>query len=208
MKKSNKATGYSVIPQIAIRLVVVFLALLSYGNSSWGQFVFDDSEAILGNQDVDPWSSSLQQVFSNDFWGERVSSNVSHKSYRPLTILTFRWNYWLAGGLEPFGFHLANVVLHAVVSLLYLEICTAICQRANLDCSGAYGITPAVAALLFAVHPVHTESVSTVGDQTLWDQKVLHTAVFKCLGSNTRIHVTRFWMMCACRLLELWAGLK
>lgn len=154
---STKTTSGDLLPQLAIRFLVVTLALVSYANSSWGQFVFDDSEAILGNLDVDPSSTSLQQLFSHDFWGANISSNSSHKSYRPLTVLTFRLNFWLAGGLEPFGFHVANIVLHAVVSLLYLKLCTMICRRATLNRSST---TSALAALLFAVHPIHTESVS------------------------------------------------
>ncbi|CAH0669236.1 unnamed protein product [Spodoptera exigua] len=42
----------------------------------------------------------------------------SHKSYRPLTVLTFRWNYAIHG-LQPAGYHLVNLLLHALVSLLY-----------------------------------------------------------------------------------------
>lgn len=156
---THTTSGWCPLLQCAIRFLVVFLAVMSYCNSSWGQFVFDDSEALLGNQDVDPSSTSLQQVFSHDFWGDNISSNASHKSYRPLTVLTFRWNFWLAGGLEPFGFHLANVVLHAVVSLVYLEICTMICRKSAMGSCMTIS-TSAVAALLFAVHPIHTESVS------------------------------------------------
>lgn len=44
----------------------------------------------------------------------------SHKSYRPLTVLTFRLNYWLHQ-LEPWGYHATNVFLHALVCLLYLR---------------------------------------------------------------------------------------
>lgn len=44
----------------------------------------------------------------------------SHKSYRPLCVLTFRWNY-LIHGLEPYGYHLVNILLHLVVSLLYFR---------------------------------------------------------------------------------------
>lgn len=44
----------------------------------------------------------------------------SHKSYRPLCVLTFRWNYSLHG-LEPYGYHLVNMLLHLVVSLLYFR---------------------------------------------------------------------------------------
>ncbi|KFB49864.1 hypothetical protein ZHAS_00017889 [Anopheles sinensis] len=44
----------------------------------------------------------------------------SHKSYRPLCVLTFRWNY-LLHGLEPAGYHLVNVLLHTIVSLMYFR---------------------------------------------------------------------------------------
>lgn len=44
----------------------------------------------------------------------------SHKSYRPLTVLTFRLNY-LLHQLEPWGYHATNVLLHAAVCLLYLR---------------------------------------------------------------------------------------
>ena len=157
-KTTNAGTsGIIGLPPHGIRLLVALLALLSYANSSWGGFVFDDSEAILGNQDVDP-STSVWEVFGHDFWGEDILSNASHKSYRPLTVLTFRWNHWLAGGLEPVGFHMVNVILHTVVSLLYLEICSMICRKSDLGSRKAI-TTAAVAALLFAVHPIHAESV-------------------------------------------------
>ena len=146
---------------ILVCILVGFLAVACYANSLWGDFVFDDVEAILNNEDVDPFRSGLRQVFQNDFWGTKISSNLSHKSYRPLTVITFRLNYWLGGGFEPFGFHLVNILLHTLVSLLYLEVCTAICKKSTLD-HVYMEVAPAIAALLFAIHPIHTENVSNV----------------------------------------------
>lgn len=40
-------------------------------------------------QDLKP-ATPLNNIWSNDFWGSNLSSNSSHKSYRPLTVLTFR----------------------------------------------------------------------------------------------------------------------
>lgn len=40
-------------------------------------------------QDLKP-TTPLNNIWSNDFWGSNLSSNSSHKSYRPLTVLTFR----------------------------------------------------------------------------------------------------------------------
>lgn len=49
-----------------------------------------------------------------------VLQEKSHKSYRPLCVLTFRWNYMIHE-LNPMGYHLVNTVLHAIVSALYLR---------------------------------------------------------------------------------------
>ena len=144
-------------PWILFRVLLGSLAVACYANNLWGDFVFDDTEAIINNKDVEP-SASIWQVFQNDFWGTKISSNLSHKSYRPLTVLTFRLNYWLVGELEPFGFHLVNVILHAVVCLLYFEVCTAICKASSLGHTYKR-LSPIIAALLFAVHPIHTENV-------------------------------------------------
>ena len=153
------------------RVLVAGLALSCYANSCWGDFVFDDSEAVINNQDVDPGATSLVDVFSHDFWGTNISSRTSHKSYRPLTVLSFRLSFWLGGGRNPFHFHLANVLLHPLVCLLLLEVLNNwFCQlktcskpvsrvdwRAPICSSEAL-----VATLLFAVHPIHTESVSSL----------------------------------------------
>lgn len=47
-----------------------------------------------------------------------INQEQSHKSYRPLCVLTFRWNYAISG-LEPMTYHLVNMLLHAVVSVMY-----------------------------------------------------------------------------------------
>lgn len=60
-----------------------------YFNTLRGDLVFDDAEAIRNNADVTSAWNSLE-FLRNDFWGDPIRSNFSHKSYRPLTVLTFR----------------------------------------------------------------------------------------------------------------------
>ena len=69
-------------------VVLVVAASLCFLNSYDGEFVFDDTEAILNNEDVR--SSPIQQLFRNDFWGTELTHVQSHKSYRPLTVMSFR----------------------------------------------------------------------------------------------------------------------
>ncbi|XP_057192408.1 protein O-mannosyl-transferase TMTC4 isoform X1 [Triplophysa rosa] len=147
------------------RLVTAFVALICFINSYDGDFVFDDSEAIINNKDLNP-GSPLGNIWKNDFWGSNLSSNSSHKSYRPLTVLTFRINYLLAGGLYPVGFHLLNVGLHCVISALMIDVFSILIGGLSHDGRGSkVNISPKasfLAALFFAAHPVHTESVAGI----------------------------------------------
>ena len=62
---------------------------ICYANNIAGDFVHDDVKAITNNPDVGG-ESRLLAAFSNDFWGKPMADTSSHKSYRPLCVLTFR----------------------------------------------------------------------------------------------------------------------
>ena len=77
-------------------------------------FVFDDRLAIIDNADVQH-GAPLADVWVNDFWGKSLRKTDSHKSYRPLTVLSFRAHtWWRQGPPEPAPFHAVNAALHAV----------------------------------------------------------------------------------------------
>ena len=89
----------------------------------------------------------------NDFWGTPLGSSNSHGSYRPVAVATFRLNYWLHG-LNPFGYHLLNLVLHLTVTVLYtMFVGSVLNYRKRIT---------VLSALLFASHPVHVESVTSI----------------------------------------------
>ncbi|XP_071838686.1 protein O-mannosyl-transferase TMTC4-like isoform X3 [Apostichopus japonicus] len=146
-------------------IIVAFLAIACYGNSIYGGFVFDDSEAIENNKDVTQ-ERTIASLFHHDFWGDEISKQESHKSYRPLAILTFRLNYYLAGGLNPVLFHLPNVVLHAVVCVLSLRVFGALMGHGQYDLNQNIIIkcpkASMLCAILFTVHPIHSESVAAL----------------------------------------------
>ncbi|KAM6986740.1 protein O-mannosyl-transferase TMTC4 [Aplochiton taeniatus] len=153
------------LSSVHTKITVALVALLCFINSYDGEFVFDDSEAIVNNKDLNP-ATPFINIWSNDFWGTNLSSNSSHKSYRPLTVLTFRLNYLLAGGLHPVGFHVLNIALHAVISALMVDMFAILIGGLAFDGSGRrLNHAPKasfLAAILFAAHPVHTESVAGI----------------------------------------------
>ncbi|XP_016054581.1 PREDICTED: transmembrane and TPR repeat-containing protein 1 isoform X1 [Miniopterus natalensis] len=82
-----------------------------------------------------------------------MAENTSHKSYRPLCVLTFKLNIFLTG-MNPFYFHAVNVILHCLVTLVLMYTC----DKTVFKNRGLAFVT----ALLFAVHPVHTEAVAGI----------------------------------------------
>ncbi|XP_030794544.1 protein O-mannosyl-transferase TMTC1 isoform X2 [Rhinopithecus roxellana] len=126
---------------------------LCYGRSLQGEFVHDDVWAIVNNPDVRPGAPLRWSIFTNDFWGKGMAENTSHKSYRPLCVLTFKLNIFLTG-MNPFYFHAVNVILHCLVTLVLMYTC----DKTVFKNRGLAFVT----ALLFAVHPIHTEAVAGI----------------------------------------------
>lgn len=125
-------------------LLVCACAVLVYLNSFPGAFFMDDIQIVAQNPLVrqPDWG----KIFASDYWGPQVNSGL----YRPLTILSFALNR-LFFGPAPLGFHLVNVLLHAAASGLFALVLGAL---------GCGTMVTWGAALLFAVHPIHTEVVN------------------------------------------------
>ncbi|KAL7401875.1 hypothetical protein ABVT39_005782 [Epinephelus coioides] len=162
-------------------LLLTGLVVGCYWNSLSCGFVFDDVSAILDNKDLRP-VTPLRNLFLNDFWGTPMAEERSHKSYRPLTVLTFRLNY-LFSELSAASYHLLNVVLHGVVCVLFLRVC-----RLFLDKTSSL-----VAALLFAVHPIHTEAVTGVVGRAELLSSIFLLAAFLAYTKSTGADHSIVW---------------
>ena len=131
---------------------LALLCVVCFGNGLFGDFVHDDVFAIVNNQDLRP-ETPLLSLLHNDFWGKPMSDPTSHKSYRPLSVLSFRLNYALHG-LEPWGYHAVNVLLHVACTLCFWWACRNVTFRGRDEGASV------VAGAIFATHPVHVETVS------------------------------------------------
>jgi tetratricopeptide (TPR) repeat protein len=133
---------------------VTLAAIFVYLNTLSGDFVWDDRKLIVDDPAITSWAH-LTEIFSNDFFC-RNEDEVPYGYYRPLTTTSYLLDYTI-WGLRPFGYHLTNVLLHAActatVALILLRL------GFGLSASG-------IAALLFAVHPIHTENVAWIAGRT------------------------------------------
>ena len=153
------------VPRLSITqasVVVSLASFLCYWQGQFADFTFDDNSAILGNADV-RGETPFWAIFENDFWGTAMKSKLSHKSYRPLTVLTYRLNYMVANGYNAWSFHMVNLVLHSVNCVLLLRVFSLFFGGFKIvNSDGGVFLAPRrslLAGLMFAVHPIHTESV-------------------------------------------------
>ncbi len=134
--------------------ILIFLSLLAFANSFLNGFAFDDEPLIVDNTRIKSLGD-LPRLFATDYWARvRPEKDVPvlHPLYRPLTLATFALNF-AVGGLNPFGYHLVNLLLHLAVCWLLYDLA----RRIGSSWSAALA-----ASALFAVHPLHTEAVTGI----------------------------------------------
>ncbi|MBI1849013.1 MAG: DUF1736 domain-containing protein [Planctomycetes bacterium] len=125
-------------------IAIVFTAVACYANAIGNGFALDDS--FIFNNPVGLRLGNLFQLFATPYHFQSVSG-----LYRPVTLASFAIDHSLFGDGAA-GFHATNVLLHAMTSLLVWRL-----ARRFLPDAAALG-----AALLFAMHPIHTEAVTYV----------------------------------------------
>ena len=133
------------LPTAALAALVVLAALLPYLNSFGHAFVRDDEVIIRDNAGLRSLSA-LRDALTRNYWGAAAAD----AQWRPLALLSWAANY-AAGGLSTAGYTAVDLAIHAGASLALLSLALAL---------GASRRAAAAAALLFAVHPVHTEAVT------------------------------------------------
>ena len=148
---AGKPVHESWIRQPALLYALLFLvAVLPYLNSLNGGFVTDDQQQILNNPYVQQ-TRYLKAIFTHDVWGFLSAEHYSNY-YRPLLSVTYLVLYQLYG-TAALGYHIASVLLYALlVCMIY-----SVTRRWTRDPSLAL-----FAAILFALHPIHTESVAWI----------------------------------------------
>ena len=153
-KKQKEAAKVNTLVYFIITGLAAFII---YANSLGNEFVFDDESVVLGDQSITALSNIPKY-----FTGEQGFHKVIGRYYRPVVSATYAIDYSL-WNLKPFGFHLTNVLIHVINSLLFLQLLLLFFKKYDSKFKN-YAIL--IGALIFAVHPVHTEAVSWVSGRT------------------------------------------
>lgn len=133
-----------------LALFVALVAIAVYINSAWNGFALDDTFIVEGNRRVHD-ITNLRDIWLTPYW---TFYGPELGLYRPLTIFLFAIQ-WAAGDGAAWLFHAVNIALHAAASVLVFMLLERFTAR----------VPAFVGALIFAVHPVHTEAVANVVGQ-------------------------------------------
>jgi protein O-mannosyl-transferase len=137
-----------------ILLAVALLAILAVIRTVPFEFVYDDTQQVMRNPWIRSWYN-LGHFFKTDVWAF-TGSSIHSNYYRPLQMVAYTAAYSIAG-LKPHAFHLLNILLHALCSVL---VCLFGFRLTGNRLASAAG------GLLFALHPIHAESVAWIAAVT------------------------------------------
>src|SRR6185295_3849997 len=106
------------------------LTLLVYSNSFSAGLTLDNKIILGDDPRIREWTwQNLQLIFTRDYWFPSATGDL----YRPLTTLTYLFNYAVLGnGTRVFGYHCVNVLMHWANAVLVLAITHRLTGRLRL----------------------------------------------------------------------------
>jgi tetratricopeptide (TPR) repeat protein len=147
---------------------LLLLAFAVYANTLAGGFLFDDHFQIQQNPYLRGFGH-LGKVLTTPVWSFQGSQGLPN-FYRP--VMTF--GYWVchhAFDDSPLGYHLVSVLLHVAVVGLVFALALELFQEFRIAL---------LAGVVFALHPIHTESVAWIAGVTDVEMTLFFLLAFWC----------------------------
>ncbi|MDQ3020541.1 MAG: tetratricopeptide repeat protein [Bacteroidota bacterium] len=136
-------------------IIIIIVTFSIFYNSLSNEFVFDDESVIVNNASI-RYLTNIQKFFTADEGFHKVIGRY----YRPIVSATYTVDYAVYG-LNPYGYHLTNVIIHIIACLLLFKILSTLFWRYKYR-----NLFSLLSTLIFAVHPIHTEAVSWISGRT------------------------------------------
>lgn len=160
-KSSRRVPRWLVVASVhALCISIYLLPVLFPTEYNKGRAVLDEMHIVdVENRDVNDPSTPLAVILTNDYWGRPMNSTSSHKSWRPLSVLSFRN---LKGGRifkDLTAHRLFNIVTHAAVAELVGILAVRVWQPDEPD------LLRFTAKVLFALHPTHVEVTANAANR-------------------------------------------
>ena len=161
-------------------LAVIAGVVLAYANSFSGQFIFDDYVVITQNPKIyhlwPPWHAVLQIT-------------------RPVADISFAINYAI-GRFNVADYHLTNLIIHMLAALFLYGFVrrTLLLPRWEGQFDLAASWLASAVALIWAVHPLQTESVTYIAQRIEAMMGLFYLMSLYCFARGATAANPRWWM--------------
>ena len=173
----------------AIAALLVLSVVACYLNSFSGDFQFDDYKVIVGSSTVHSWQA----------WFDDLGYGI-----RPLLKFSYTLDWMLGPG--TFAFHFTNVLIHAANGWLVFRLSEEFLRHQG--CRESFKHVPLLTALLFVMHPAHTEAVTYISGRSISLMTLFYLAALLAYATG-REHFSRRHLYIATPMLFLLAlGVK
>jgi tetratricopeptide (TPR) repeat protein len=133
---------------LVLATIALYVPTLNYA------FHLDDQVNIWGNSYIQISSLSIDELIKAGF--------ESPNNKRPVANISFALNYYF-NGLNVNGFHIVNILIHALTGIiLFYFVKITISLPLIRDKLGEYRLVPFFTAIIWLVHPLHTQSVTYI----------------------------------------------
>jgi len=162
-KKIEKYKNLNLNTKLIIGLLFIALAFGLYAQCLQYGYVLDDKIVLSGNTFTKKGFAGITELFSTDsfqgYFGEQKDL-VQGGRYRPLSLVTFAIEHEFLG-LNSSVSHIINVILYGLCAFISFISLRLLFKEKTEGIHLIYSIS-FLSALLFLVHPIHTEAVANI----------------------------------------------
>jgi len=138
-------------------IILILVASLAYVNAWPNNLTWDDAIFGMGNRLSETGFANFANYFTDDVW---AAIGASTGIYRPLLLVSVALDIQVFGDWVA-GFHLVNIFLHVLVTLTVYGLIRYLLPACGYEPAKS-GLIALLAAMVFAVHPIHTEVVNSI----------------------------------------------
>lgn len=129
-------------------LLIVFFVALTFHNILLNDFSYDDNIVIVSNQRELANIWNIPSLFTKGYF--LISKEAT---YRPIVTISYILDQY-AWGFNPLGYHLTNLFLHLINSVMLFYFLSRLCKN---------DLSSIISTILYVVHPALTEVVNSIG---------------------------------------------
>lgn len=171
-------------------LLPFVISIIVYLNCLQNSFVYDDDSTIINNYFIRHWSN-LPALFTSKYFA--LSAELT---YRPVVTLSYfiDYTFW---HLNPLGYHLTNILLHAINSVLVFIFAFQVFKNRK---------SAFISALFFSSYPLFSEVVNAVGFREDLLACMFFILAFICyLKANQQRYILSYLISLFCYFLGLFS---